>query len=238
MKEEMSAVMAIFLIASLASISMAVAEDVSDSSAADKTVNAVRATDVADNATATASGNETAAFAGVQGIWKLTLAGTDTIMALNQSGEYLFGLAKHEGDNPWNGAAAGVVSGNEISISLVAMQGEALAATYMSGTIEGDLIKGSYVRSDSKGNAARAEFDATRISPDTSDYTPATVEEARATATAQVETGQKQETEEARNTTVQTVAQTTQTKATSKFKDVTQLAKGINPDILPRMAPL
>jgi hypothetical protein len=116
--------------------------------------------------------NETAAFAHVQGIWKVYMAGTDVIMALNQSGEYLYGLAKRDGGHPWNGAAAGRIFGKEISISLAAMKGEILAATYMSGTVEGDLMKGSHVRSDSSGVAARAESDANRISTKSSDHAP------------------------------------------------------------------
>ncbi|MDD2756468.1 MAG: hypothetical protein PHS80_13215, partial [Methanothrix sp.] len=65
------------------------------------------------------------------------------------------------------------------------------------------------------------------ISPDTSGYTPAEVAAASSSTdeTDQVSMVQKTESpvsEESEN----------------RFKDVTKLAKGINPDILPRMAAL
>ena len=180
--------------------------------------------------TSSALGNQTKAPIIVQGIWKVSMADTDVIMALNQSGESLFGLAKFEGDNPWNGAVAGSLSGNEIYLSLAAIQGDVLASTFMSGTVVEGSIAGVYVRSESSGHAAKGELAATMISPDTSDYTPAVVNSVEAVQEAAPLAQQGAN-----------VSQTTEQPAasqTSKFKDVTQLAKGINPNILPRMAPL
>ena len=156
-------------------------------------------------------------------------------MAVNQSAQSLFGLAKFEGDNPWNGAVAGSLSANAVSFSLAALEGEALASIYISATLEGDSMKGFFIRSDSNGKASRGDFTAIMISPDTSSYTPAVVTTAPlpAVQTEQVSTEQKNETTCQRREREARFA-----KSESRFKDVTKLAKGINPDILPRMAPL
>ncbi|NMC11012.1 MAG: hypothetical protein GYA39_08590 [Methanothrix sp.] len=207
MTMKLNALIAIFLFTFGASISPAMAEDASQ-----------------------ALGNQTKAPIIVQGIWKVSLAGIDVIMALNQSGQSLFGLAKFEGDDPWNGAVAGSLSGNEIYLSLAAIQGDVLASTFMSGTVVEGSIAGAYVRSESSGHAAKGEFAATMISPDTSGYTPAKV---NAVETVQEAAPLAQQGANGAQTTEQPAAS-----STSKFKDVTQLAKGINPNILPRMAPL
>lgn len=166
--------------------------------------------------------------ASLHGIWKVSLGETDITMALNQSGDSLFGRAKLEGENPWNGVIAGSISGRAAHIALAAMQGKVLASVEMMATAsaEGDSLHGSYVRSDSEGNAAKGELTATRISTDTAGYMPAVVETARSTeiGQAQTSTGQTATSEaQARN---------------SPFKDVKDLAKGIDPNILPRYAPL
>ena len=60
--------------------------------------------DLLNNAAAAVESNRSALM-NVQGIWKFSLEGTDILMALNQSRETIFGLAKYEADNPWNGVA-------------------------------------------------------------------------------------------------------------------------------------
>jgi len=173
------------------------------------------------------------ALASVQGIWKANLGEKEIVMAVNQSAQSVFGLAKFEGDNPWNGALAGSLSANAVSFSLAAMEDEVLASTYISATLEGDSMKGIFIRSDSSGKASRGDFTATMISPDTSSYTPAVVTTAPlpAVQTEQVSTEQKNEAPIKEEPTAVL-------ESASRFKDVTKLAKGINPDILPRMAPL
>ncbi len=173
--------------------------------------------------------------ASAQGIWKATLGEKEIIMAMNQSDQSVFGLAKFEGENPWNGALAGSLSANVISFSLAALEGEALAAIYISASLEGDRMLGFFIRSDSNGKASRDDFTATLISPDTSGYTPAVVTTAPLPA-VQMEpasTEQKNESNASEENEKPAFA-----KSESRFKDVTKLAKGINPDILPRMAPL
>ena len=169
----------------------------------------------------------------VQGIWKVTMAGVEITMAVNQSGDSLFGLAKSEGDDPWNGAVAGSLSNDEVHLSLASMPGKKLASTYLRGTVKGDLMTGSYIRSDSGGNAAKGEFTATMI-PDASGYIPAVVEAVQETAPSQQQSGsQNASTAESISPEQPAVQETA-----SKFKSVTELAKGINPNILPSMAPL
>ena len=156
----------------------------------------------------------------------------DIVAALNQSGESIFGQAKFEGDNPWNGAVAGSLSGNAISVSLAAVETKMLASTYISGTVEGDSMKGSFIRSDSSGKATKGEFTAILIGPDTSGYTPAVIQ---TVSNPVSETPQSITAEN--NVTVQQPAMAAP-ETVSRFKDVTQLAKGIDPNILPRMAAL
>lgn len=172
---------------------------------------------------------------GAQGIWKATLGEKEIIMAVNQSAQSLFGLAKFEGDNPWNGAIAGSLSANAVSFSLAAMEGEVLASIYISATLEGDRMLGFFIRSDSSGKASRGDFTANKISPDTSGYTPVVVTTAPLppVQTEQVSIEQKNEANASEEREKPASAE-----SKSRFKDVTELAKGIDPNIMPRMAQL
>jgi hypothetical protein len=219
----------VLLLALLISVCSGQAQDASTANAgplANDTANASNTTGV-DNSTHT---SESSSSASVQGIWKISLGEKDIIAAINQSGESIFGPAKFEGDNPWNGAVAGSLSGNAISVSLAAVEAETLDSTYISGTVEGDSMQGNFIRSDSSGKATRGEFTAMLISPDTSSYTPAVI---HAVSTSSAETPQK--IVEQNNATLPQPALPV---AKSKFKDVTELARGIDPNILPRMANL
>jgi hypothetical protein len=222
-------VTSVLLLALMVSVCFGQAQDASTantSKLANDTANASNTTG-ADNSTHT---GESRSSASVQGIWKISLGEKDIVAAISQSGESIFGLAKFEGDNPWNGAVAGSLSGNAISVSLASVEAETLASTHISGTVEGDSMKGSFIRSDSSGKATRGEFTAILISPDTTGYTPAVIQ---VVSTSSAETPQKiVEQNKA------TLPQPALPVAKSKFKDVTQLAKGIDPNILPRMADL
>ncbi len=204
----------------------------------------VMAQDVAADANATAnisapseSANAPASPANIQGIWKVSLAGTDITMATNQSGDSLFGQCKFEGDTPWNGVVAGTVSGRIVNIATAALQGKVLVSTDISGTISDDSITGSYVRSDSNGLAAKGDMNAVKISADTTGYTPAQVEAATEAPAAQTKTqtttGQVQQLGSQVSTTQPAV-----TSGSGKYNDVTELAKSIDPNILPRHADL
>lgn len=227
MKTRSLILITIFLLTPIVSVTFA--------SAVDSSVASVNHTEnnTSENASM-AESSSPAASVSMQGIWKVSMAGTDITMALNQSGESIFGRAKFEGDHPWNGAVAGSLSGNSVHLSLAAMQGDVLSSAYLGGTIEGDSLTGSYVRSDSSGKAARGDLTATLISPDTSGYTPATI---AATAETVSETASTKESSPPAVNITDSAAQPAAT-TQSKFKDVTQLAKGIDPNILPRMAAL
>jgi hypothetical protein len=185
---------------------------------------------------ATMQENASTAFSGVQGIWKATLGEQEIVMAVNQSGESLFGQAKLEGDNPWNGAIAGSLSQNAVSFSLAAMDGGALTSIYISAALEGSSMLGVFIRSDGSGKAGRGDFSAFMISPDTAGYTPAVVTAAALPVVQeeQVKNEQKNETNAAKENEEPAAALGSK----SRFKDVTELAKGIDPNIMPRMAQL
>ncbi len=183
------------------------------------------------NNTTTAETMAAAAPANVQGIWKLTIADVEITMALNQSGDSIFGLAKSEGDDPWNGAVAGSLSNDEVQLSLASMPGKRLTATYLRGTVKDDLMTGIYIRSDSSGKAARGEFTAKMV-PNAPSYTPAVVEAVQEPASSAQQSSLQ-------NASVAQISPEQPPKETkSKFYSVTELAKGINPNIMPSMAPL
>jgi hypothetical protein len=210
--------MAILLLTFSASVSLASAQDVSNS----------------DNSSAAKYDSSTDS-ASVQGIWKASLGEKEIIIAVSQSAQSLFGLAKFEGENPWNGAIAGSISANEVSLSLATLETDALASVYISAALDGETMKGFFIRSDSAGKASKGDFTANMISPDTSGYSPV---EVTAAPSSTAET-QQVSTEQKTKSPVSEESETTASaKSESRFKDVTKLAKGINPDILPRMAAL
>jgi hypothetical protein len=228
--------MKFLLVALLVSVCLAQSQDAFSANAtplANDTVNASR-TDGSDINSAPAI--ESGAIDGVQmsvpasgkGIWKVSLGEDVITAAFNQSGESIFGLTKFEGDNPWNGAVAGSLSGDAISLSMASVEGGTVASTYMSGHVEGDSMKGYFIRSDSSGKATRGEFAATQISPDTSGYSPAAIQTVSAPVAEQQLIAEQ---------SISTAPQPVPLQTESKFKDVTQLA-GINPSILPRTASL
>ena len=181
-------------------------------------------------------------FVGVQGIWKVSLADTEITMTLNQSEDIISGRCKFEGAEPWNGVLSGSISGKMANIAVAAMQGKVLVSREMIGLVYGDTIRGSYTSFDSNGSAAQDAFTATKISPDISGYTPAEIATSSPTASTTA-AGQPQTVQQ----TPTTVGQQSQTPTTigqpyqaqkSKVTDVTELAKGIDPNIMPRHAPL
>jgi len=211
--------MAILLLTFSASVSMVFAQEVSS----------------IENNTTTQY-DMSAASDGAQGIWKASLGEEEIVIAVNQSAQSLFGLAKYEGVNPWNGAVAGSISASAVSFSLAAFEGGVLASIYISATLEGDRMSGFFIRSDSNGKAGRGDFSATMISPDTSGYTAAAVMDVSSPAVQTEQAGMEQKVESPANE--ESEKPDVVSDSDSRFKDVTKLAKGINPDILPRMAPL
>jgi hypothetical protein len=171
----------------------------------------------------------------IQGIWNVSLAGTGITMAVNQSGDSIYGRCKFEGAEPWNGVVAGLLSGNSVNIAIAAMQGKVLVSTDITGTISDDVLSGRYVSYDSNENEANGEVTGTRISPDVADYTPVKIEAAAEPAPASIPTVVQQP--QAVQLAQPNAAQDNQA-TKSRFKDVTQMARGINPDVLPSSFPL
>lgn len=230
MRIGISGLTAILIISLMASISFGLAQEESSiigSLAANETNEAANSIDLLNNAAAVSENNKSTVM-NIQGIWKFTLAGTDIIMALNQSGEILFGQAKNEADNPWNGVVVGSLSGDVFSISLAAMVGGMQVSTYMSGTVLGDSMNGSYISSDSK-KLDSGKLAAIMISPDISIYMPEAID--AIPKPEQLEQETKNSTEEEADVPEVPVKK-------SRFKDVTDLARGIDPNIMPRMAPI
>lgn len=202
-------------------------QNILTASAQDKSENTIS---VSENNTSTPS-----ARLNIQGIWNVSLAGTGITAAVSQSGDSIYGRCKFEGAEPWNGVIAGSLSGNSVNIAIEAMQGEVLVSTDITGTIADDVLSGRYVSYDSNENKANGEVTGTRISPGVADYTPVKIEAPAASAPASTPAvvQQSQAVQLSQPSVVQDNSATS-----GRFKDVTQMARGINPDVLPSSFPL
>jgi hypothetical protein len=59
---------------------------------------------------------------------------------------------------------------------MTSLQGASLVATRLLGTVDGESLKGSFVRADDQGGADSGLFTAVMINPDLTAYSPANVE--------------------------------------------------------------
>lgn len=151
----------------------------------------------------------------LQYIWSLSLSSGEQItMALNQSGSELFGSAKYEGAEPWNGVVVGSVNDSSVDLVLTALKGKSLVPMVLMGSYSEDTITGTYSVYSPTGVVESGKFTAMWINPDTSVYTPAVIPEAAAPAPA----AQTNTTETEQTTTT---TQPTQL-STRKFFDVTE----------------
>lgn len=191
------------------------------------------------------SENETTPLS-IQGIWMISFGDSEITMAVNQSGDSLFGQAKFEGEEPWNGVISGSISGRAVHIAMAALQGKVLVSTMMSGTAQDESIAGNYVSSDGSSLVAEGEFTAARINPDTADYTPAEIAEPPQIAPTSTTPAQVAPTPVAPTQIAPSEQEAlpeiepepaVQTKS-RRFNDVRDLAKGIDPNIMPWTAPL
>ena len=142
MKIRYSRMTSVLLLALLVSVCFVQAQDASTANASQLANDTANASSTAGVDNSIPTSESLSSNPSVQGIWKIALGEMDIVAALNQSGESIFGQAKFEGDNPWNGAVAGSLSGNAISVSLAAVETDTLASTYISGTVESDSMKG------------------------------------------------------------------------------------------------
>jgi hypothetical protein len=117
-----------------------------------------------------------AGTAQVQGIWSVSLKGTEQVtLALHQVGDSLFGSASTEGERPWNAAVLGQISGDRIELTTTTIQDASIISTRLIGTVEGENFKGSFVQADDQGGADSGLFAAVMINPDLTAYSPAKV---------------------------------------------------------------
>ena len=237
----------------------AVAQEDSDVSSSADSVGG--SSDGASDVTSDVSTGRISGGSDLQGIWRFNLAEAEVTVAISQSGDSIYGPCKFEGESPWNGVVSGSVSGKAVHIALVALQGVVLVSTAAEATIQDDSLTGSYVKADSEGNAALGELTAMKISADVSDYTPAKVESqaeitsetttnAKKTASAvdQPEggSGAMSSDETSDQSTQDSIQQTAQLgsriqKGSYKkapYHSVNDLAKGLDPNIMPRSYPL
>lgn len=152
----------------------------------------------------------------LQYIWSLSLSSGEQItMALNQSGSELFGAAKYEGAEPWNGVVVGSVNDSRVDLVLTALKGKSLVPIVLKGSYSEDTIAGTYSVYSPTGVVESGKFTAMWINPDTSVYTPAVITEPTPPAPA----AQTNATQTEQTTT--TTTQPTQL-STRKFLDVTE----------------
>ena len=159
-------------------------------------------------------------------IWSVTGIEAGSInMVLNQDGQELFGQAKYEPEDsqPWNAEVVGSIKGDNLELVLTAQKDKVLTTTKMSGIYTNDGIKGNYTQVRRGEIVSKGTFSAEWISPDTSTYTPAIIEEPKTEipAVAQANTVAAETTAEN-----QTIEQTDQK---SRFVDVRKYADKIGP---------
>lgn len=138
-------------------------------------------------------------------------------MAIDQDGSDLFIRAKYEpdGEKPWNAEGVGTVNGNQVDLTITAQKEKELVTTKMTGTYANDTINGNFTQTSGGKKIGGGVFSAMWISPGTSSYAPAVIEE------------EIKETPEtvAVNATSSTETAATQTSDTkSRFTDVKEYA--------------
>lgn len=108
--------------------------------------------------------------ADVSGVWSVSLNDTVITAAINQTGGEITGRCRSDA---WSGMISGMVSGDQMSMAVAALQGDVLISIYMSGKLSGEVVNGEFIRSDSIGLSDSGSFIARRVSADTSGYTSA-----------------------------------------------------------------
>jgi plastocyanin len=113
-------------------------------------------------------------------IWSFAGIEPDPItVVLNQDGSDLYGQAKYEpeGAKPWNADVIGSVKDNSVELTMTAQKDRELVTTKMTGTYANDIISGNFTQISGGKKVGNGTFNAMWISPDTSSYTPAVIEE-------------------------------------------------------------
>jgi hypothetical protein len=164
----------------------------------------------------------TAQTAQVQGIWSISLKGTEQVtLALHQDGNTLFGSATSDADRPWNAAVLGQISGDQIELTMTSLLDRSIVSMKLVGTIESESFKGSFVQADDQGAANSGLFTAVLINPDITAYAPAKIESPAETSVLNPETAVAENTDVASAATSKT--QPTQL-GNPKYRDVHTMA--------------
>ncbi|VVB71320.1 Uncharacterised protein [uncultured archaeon] len=135
------------------------------------------------NGTASENGNVTNSdVVDLKYIWSVDGIESDKItMVLNQDGKDIFGQAKYEpeGGKAWNGEVVGSVEGNDVELTLSAQKDKEMVTTKLTGVFDSanQTIGGSFTQVNQGKVMNKGTFSAMWISPDTSSYTPAIIEE-------------------------------------------------------------
>jgi hypothetical protein len=169
------------------------------------------------------------ATANLNYVWSVTGIESDLVtMVLNQTGSSLSGQAKYEASNekPWNALVMGSVTGNVVDLVMTAQKSTGMVMTKMTGNFSGDTITGTFIQTDSSGKSKNGDFTATWINPDTSTYTPAKIEEAKAETPAPADSSLTTGSSATETTTEE--AADTSAKAT-KYVDVRKYKDQIGP---------
>jgi hypothetical protein len=167
--------------------------------------------------------NATIAATNLKFIWAVRGIEEDQIiMVLDQDGTDLFGRAKYEppGGMAWNAEVTGSVAGDKVDLTITAHKNNELVSSKLSGILDNlnGTIQGNYTQTSLGKIINKGSFTAMKISPDTSSYIPATIEEPKAAAQAPV----------AVDTTADAAA-TAPAETKSRFVDVREYKDKIGP---------
>jgi hypothetical protein len=148
---------------------------------------------IASNATLpgniTGEGNATLAGPNLKFIWAVAGVEADQItMVLDQDGTDLFGQAKYEpqGGMAWNAEVTGAIAGDKVDLTITAQKDNELVSSKLSGILDNlnGTIQGNYTQTSLGKIINKGIFNAMQISPDTSSYISATIEEPMVAADA------------------------------------------------------
>ncbi|MDD4653140.1 MAG: hypothetical protein PHQ34_13050 [Methanothrix sp.] len=177
------------------------------------------------NDTAGSNAAQTADGINLSYIWSLTGIESGPIsMVLNQEGSDLYGQANFKPDEgkAWNADVLGSVDGNNVVLTMTVQKDKEPVTTKMTGTYANDTISGTFTQISAGKKIRSGSFSAMWVSPDTSSYSPAVIEEpaAETPSTAVEETpAEKTPKAESENTT----------KPASRFVDIHQYVDKIGP---------
>jgi hypothetical protein len=143
-------------------------------------------------------------------------------MAVDQDGSDLFIRAKYEpeGEKAWNAEGTGSVDGDQVELSMTAQKEDKMVTTKVTGTYANDTISGNFTQTSGGQKIGGGQFTAMWISPGTSSYVPAVVEEEKTVAPAAADSASDSAASEQTNETQP---------AKSRFVDVREYKDKIGP---------